>query len=291
VVTLELLDKDRDGRYSPTAAGSVLSSRHPESVRPMVLHCVTLWKNWSHLTDSVREGKNPHRRSFAERGHDEIEAFIGAMHVVGRALATEVAEACGLDRFRRLLDVGGGSGTYTVAFLRVNPALEAVLFDLPEVIPLAERRLRAEGLLDRVRLHAGSFYEDELPTGCDVALLSAIIHQNGPAENVALFRKIHRALQPGGVLIIRDHVMEDDRTRPPAGAMFALNMLVSTDSGDTYSFAEIRRALAEAGFDQIRRPREGGPRMDSIVEARKPWSPAQPAAAGNRPEPEDENKP
>ena len=141
-----------------------------------------------------------------------------------------------------------------------------MLFDLPEVIPLAERRLRDEGLLERVERVAGDFYEDELPEGCDLALLSAIIHQNSPEKNLELFRKVRRALAPGGLLLIRDHIMNEDRTAPADGALFALNMLVCTDGGDSYTFSEVRRSLLEAGFKNVELVR-CGESMDSLVEA------------------------
>ena len=141
-----------------------------------------------------------------------------------------------------------------------------VVFDLPEVVPLAERRLRQESLLERATIAAGDFYSDELPVGCDLALLSAIIHQNSPEQNLELYRKVHRALAPNGVLLIRDHIMNEGRTEPADGALFALNMLVCTDGGDTYTFAETEEALLQAGFRSVKRLRYGEA-MDSLVEA------------------------
>ena len=119
-----------------------------------------------------------------------------------------------------------------------------------------------------MKLVAGDFYLDELPTGCDLALLSAIIHQNSPQENLDLYGKIHRALLPGGVLLIRDHIMDEARLNPPAGAMFAINMLVNTRGGDTYTFPEVKETLEAAGFGEVKWIRSGE-RMDSMVEARK----------------------
>ena len=92
--------------------------------------------------------------------------------------------------------------------------MSGVIFDLPDVISLAAERLKAEGYLERVKLAAGDFYKDELPKGCDLALLSAIIHQNSPQENISLYRKIYQALEPGGAVLIRDHIMDESRTRP-----------------------------------------------------------------------------
>lgn len=268
LVTLGLLEKRSEG-YSLTSSGELLSSRHPDTILPMVLHLNSLWDSWGGLTETVKKGKNPRQSVIREQDAKSLKAFIGAMHVVGRSLAAEIAASYDAEGFSRLLDIGGASGTYTIAFLRKNPKMRAVLFDLKRVIPMARERLRAEGLGKRVNLVAGDFYRDELPSGCDLALLSAIIHQNSPPENLALFRKIRRALEPGGTLLIRDHVMEESRTHPPAGALFALNMLVNTDGGDTYTLAEVKRGLERAGFVDVRLVRRGE-RMDCLVQARKP---------------------
>jgi SAM-dependent methyltransferase len=231
-----------------------------------MLHSNHQWERWSHLTESVRLGHNPHREPGARRSGERLEAFIGTMHVVGRELSRKLAEAYDLGRFERLLDIGGGAATYTIAFLQKNPRMTALFFDLPEVIPIAERHLRDEGLLERVELVAGDFQVDELPGGADLALLSAIIHQNSPERNVELYRKIHRALAPGGRLLIRDHIMNEERTEPAAGALFALNMLVCTDGGDCYTFGEVRNSLLKAGFAKVELVR-CGEAMDSLVEA------------------------
>lgn len=268
LVALELLSK-QDSIYQNTKRGALLSSEHPETELPMVLHLNGLWESWGGLTDTVRTGTNPKRKPVTERGKDSLKAFIGAMHVVGRGLSQEIADTYNLAPFKRLLDIGGATGTYTIAFLEKNPDMTAVLFDLPDVIPWAEERLGAADLLERVELVAGDFYKDELPKGCDLVLLSAIIHQNSPEENLELYRKIHRTVLPGGTLLIRDHVMEPARTSPPQGTLFAINMLVNTKGGDTYTFAEIKETLEEAGFVEVKQVREGE-RMDCLVEAKRP---------------------
>jgi SAM-dependent methyltransferase len=191
------------------------------------------------------------------------------MHVSGRQLAQALANEYDLSRFKRLLDVGGASGTYTIAFLQRNPVMTAVLFDLENVIPMARKRFAEEKIAHRVDLVAGDFYKDELPKGCDLALVSAVIHQNSPRGNLALYCSIYRALEPGGTLLIRDHVMDESRTKPPAGAMFAINMLVNRRGGDTYTFLEVKDGLEKAGFRDVKQVRSGE-RMDCLVEGRKP---------------------
>lgn len=270
LVAMDFLKKEKN-QYGITEKSAAFSSHHPESVLPMILHLNQLWNSWSHLTETVRKGFNPARKPVVERGPESLKAFIGAMHVIGRKMAVEIADSYDLSPFKRLLDIGGASGTYTAAFLKKNPEMRAVLFDLEDVVSMADERLSKEDLRDRVELVAGDFYKDELPKGCDLALLSAIIHQNSPEENLALYKKIYTALTPGGVLLIRDHIMDETRTKPPAGAMFALNMLVNTNGGDTYTFEEVKDTLEEAGFIDIKQVRTGE-KMDSLVEARKPAS-------------------
>jgi SAM-dependent methyltransferase len=267
LVALHLLSK-QDGIYQTSERGALLSAEHPETELPMVLHINGLWETWSGLTETLKTGENPRRKPVADRGKDSLKDFIGAMHVVGRSLSNEIADSYDLSPFKRLLDIGGATGTYTIAFLEKNPQMTAVLFDLPDVIPWAEERLGSEGLVGRVELVAGDFYHDELPRGCDLALLSAIIHQNSPQENLDLYGKIHGALEPGGKLLIRDHVMDPGRTFPPQGTLFAINMLVNTKGGDTYTFDEIKDTLEAAGFGEVKLVREGE-RMDCLVEARK----------------------
>ncbi len=269
LAAMGLIEK-RDGAYrTPPEAAPFLSGESPRSVIPMILHAAHLWESWSDLTPIIRGTEPSQAPASSARDADELSAFIGAMHVVGLPLAERIVAVIGPGTARNLLDVGGASGTYTLAFLRAAPEMKATLFDRPEVIPMARARLAEAGLLDRVRLAAGDFYRDELPVGHDLALLSAIIHQNSPQENRELFGKMFRALVPGGRIVIRDHIMDPDRRAPRDGAIFAVNMLVNTEGGSTYTFEEVREWLEEAGFANVRFLQRGE-RMDGLVEAIRP---------------------
>jgi ubiquinone/menaquinone biosynthesis C-methylase UbiE/predicted transcriptional regulator len=268
LVTFGLLRKEKEA-YSLTDEGATYSSKHPGSELPMLLHMSRLWVTWSDLTEMVKEGADLAQKPPKPMDMDSRRAFIGAMHVIGRTLSEDIAGSLELTGYRKLLDIGGGSGTYTIAFLKRNPNMKAILFDLKDVIPMARERFSSEGLLDRVELIAGDFYSDELPGGCDLALLSAIIHQNSPQQNLELYRKAYRALDPGGMLLIRDHIMNEQRTWPSEGALFAINMLVNTRRGDTYTFDETAQGMKEAGFMDAKLLR-WGEKMDCIVGAEKP---------------------
>lgn len=259
-----------DGLYvCPPEVAALMSAGHPDSILPMVKHSGSLWARWSELTDIVSDGKGSERPSGAFDDPEELAAFIGAMHVVGRHASEDFARQVDAGNAKNLLDVGGATGTYAEAFLQLNPEMRATVFDRPPVIEMARKRLEKTAVMPRVTLAAGDFYADPLPGGHDLVLLSAIIHQNSPEQNVALYRKCFDALVPGGRLIIRDHVLSPDRTRPVGGALFAVNMLAATNAGNCYTLDEIRETLETAGFSGVRLVRDGE-RMDAMVEAFRP---------------------
>lgn len=265
LTALRLLAK-RGTRYAvPRQVAAVLTHDSPVSVLPMIQHQANCLRRWAQLAETVRTGR-PARREPSVRGAAaDYDAFIGAMHVINADCADHVIRAIRPLRYRHLLDVGGASGTWTAAFLRACPGAMATLFDLPAVIPLARRRLAGMP----VKFVAGDFYRDALPGGADLAWVSAIVHQNSRAENRRLFANIRRALVPGGRIAIRDILMAANRTQPVMGALFAVNMLVATKGGGTFTFAELRDDLEAAGFRWVTLARrdEG---MNAVVVARKP---------------------
>jgi len=270
VAAIGFLQKKDNTYFCEPDAAKYLTDDSPVTVLPMVLHATSLWKRWARLTGIAEGTPAPTLNMDLSRNEKELEAFIGAMHSIGEPMAKRIVAEVHPGDARLLLDVGGGSGTYTIAFLRAVPELKATIFDMPAVIEMARTRLDSAGLLDRARFVGGNFHRDELPGGYDLVLLSAIIHSNSPEQNLDLYQKIFRALTPGGRLLIRDHVMDPDRVRPRNGAIFAVNMLVGTLIGGTYTYNEIASSLTEAGFANIRLLREGE-QMDAVVEAFKPF--------------------
>jgi predicted O-methyltransferase YrrM len=269
LAAMDLLVKSNEAYQCAPSLAPYLSNNNPKSIMPMILHAAHLWDRWAHLTDIVKGKTKSGADGDSFFSGDELNAFIGAMHAVSGPRAGEVVNGINHDRSKFLLDLGGASGTYTMAFLKSSPGMKATLFDLPEVIELARERLEKEGMLNRVTLVGGNYLRDEIPQGHDLAFLSAVIHSNSPEENLDLYKKVFRSLIPGGRVIIRDHVMESDRTRPEAGAIFAVNMLVATEGGTTYTLDEIKEGLSQAGFNNIRLLNQSD-RMDAIVEACKP---------------------
>jgi predicted O-methyltransferase YrrM len=263
-----LLKKEGFYRTDP-ALLPFLRSDSPQTVLPMIRHAATIWKNWSNLTRIVTETGGVESTAGSFENPEDEKAFIDAMHVVARAHAPKIVQAINPGSARRLIDVGGASGTYTIAFLEACPEMSATLFDLPNVVDMSGERIREAGLMDRVTIVAGNFYTEPLPPGHDLALVSAIIHMNSPEQNVDLYKKIFDALVPGGRIVIRDHVMKPDKTTPKSGALFAINMLVGTPKGGTYTYEEIKIGLTAAGFENVQLIQEED-QMMGLVEASRP---------------------
>ena len=268
LVALGLINKQEGHYVLPSSAASHLTAEHPLTLLSMVRHQGNCLRRWAQLARVVQSGR-PAERQPSIRGDDADEAaFIGAMDNICAPIADDLVRDLQPLDFRHLLDVGGASGTWTIAFLRSQPDVVATLFDLEHVIPLAEQRVADAGLSDRVRLVGGDFLTDPLPHGADLAWVSAIVHQNSREQNRRLFSAIGAALQDGGQILIRDVVMEESRISPVAGALFAVNMLVATEAGGTFTLAELTEDLEASGFTDVAVVRRDDG-MNSVVGARK----------------------
>jgi predicted O-methyltransferase YrrM len=258
LVALGLLVK-QDGVFRNTPETSrFLCASSPQDARLGLLHMANLWHRWSRLTDCVRAGNAESYEETGGRSAEWTEAFIAAMDRNAKERAPIVVNAVGAAKVRRLLDVGGGSGAYAIAFAQANPVLKADLLDLASVGPIAQRHINQAGVADRVTVRAGDLRSDKLGEGYDLALISAICHMLGPDENRDLLRRCHAALVPGGRVVIQDFILEPDKTAPRFGALFALNMLVATRAGSSYSEGEYREWLDSAGFREIQHVRLPG---------------------------------
>jgi predicted O-methyltransferase YrrM len=257
LAALGLLYKKDDVFHNSEEAARYFAAGSPDNVQPALLHTVHLWQTWSTLTDAVRAGRSVAQD--APRTHNWTEAFIAAMHRNASERAPLVVRAVGAKHVHRMLDIGGGSGAYSIAFAHANSALRADILDLAAVEPIARRHIHAAGVADRVQVRAGDLRADALGRGYDLAFLSAICHMLDEAENLDLLRRCHAALAPGGRIVIQDFILDPDKTSPRFAALFALNMLVGTPGGSAYSELEYGAWMELAGFDEVHRVRLPGP--------------------------------
>lgn len=265
LVALRLLDKN-DGRYSNGEwAKTFLSEGAPHDSRAALMHTVHQWPRWSTLTECIRTGTAVTYEEMVERGREEwTDPFIAAMHKNASFQAPVVVDALDLDGVNRLLDLGGGSGAYSIAFARARPNITATVFDLPTVTPLTRHYVDESGVANRIRTVDGDLRTDSYGHDFDLVFISAICHMNGPEENREMLRKAKDALRAGGQVVIQDFLLHDDKSGPQFATLFALNMLVGTKYGSSYSGLEYKSWLKDLGFVDIQKTELPGP-ADLIV--------------------------
>ena len=185
---------------------------------------------------------------------DDAEAarrFSAAQHAGSRSLGHALARRVDFTPFTCLLDLGGGSGAYTVEILRRYPHLHAIILDLPQVSRLAEEVMRQEGLAERVQTVAGDYEHEPLPPGPDVVLWSGNLHASSPQSCQRVLTRLHALLPPAGMLLIHDYLLDDTHTGPLIPALLALHLTLVSEHGQVYSAAELRVLLAQAGFKAV----------------------------------------
>ena len=252
LVALGLLEK-RSGRFSNTPLAAKYLVKGRQEYMGGLGHTNHLWDTWSRMTEVVRAGHPSGLAETNDRGDDWLRPFIAAMHFRARQNAGEVMSLLDLDGVSKVLDLGGGSGAYAMSFVRAGRGIAAVVFDLPNVLPLTRMYVAQEGLAAEVTTVAGDYLTAPLGDGYDLVFMSAVIHSNAADDNRILFRKAAAALNPGGQIVVQDFLMNEERDGPVTAALFALNMLVGTPEGDTYTESEVRSWMTEAGFRSITR--------------------------------------
>jgi len=251
-VALGLLEKE-EGRYrNSPLADTYLVKGKPEYQGNAIAHAIDLWRPWGRLGEVVRTGQPAPRRTVDPSLAEEVHRhFILAMHANASTRARFLVQALDLTGKRQLLDVGGGPGTYSIALCRANPGLKAIIMDLAPTLPIAREIVADAGLLDRISLRQGDFTKDSYGEENDVVLLSAVLHQEEPASCQAMICRSFESMVPGGLVIVQDTLLNDERTGPIGPALFALNMLINTQGGGAYTAAEIGGWMHNAGFHDI----------------------------------------
>jgi (2Fe-2S) ferredoxin/predicted O-methyltransferase YrrM len=266
LVSLGLLSKSGgEYRNTPESARYFVRDSAPslkDNHRDGLLHIANIWHNWSTLTEAVRSGT---RVPVAAGGSPEwMRNFIAGMQHIAKDRAPLVVKAVGTNGVRRILDLGGGSGAYSIAFAKASADVRCEILDIPEVVPLTTEYVRRAGVSAQVSLRAGDMLADDFGSGYDLILLNAICHMFSEEQNRDLFRRAQRALAPKGRLVVQDFILDPEKTSPQWAALFSLNMLVGTDAGASYNEAEYTAWMKDAGFTEVNRINLPGP-SDLIV--------------------------
>jgi len=247
LTAMQLLTKSGERYVCTPSAAEFLSRQSSRYLGHIILHHRHLMESWLHLDEAVTSGQPVRKKPFY-MDKESLESFLLGMSALSMLLAPQVVDKIDLSGRRRLLDLGGGTGIWALHFCRENPGLQATVYDLPTTRAFAEEAIARFDLGDRVTFIAGNFLNEEIPDRYDVAWLSHILHGEGPQDVQTILGKAFCVLQPGGLLLIHEFILDNDLAGPLFPALFSLNMLVGTPGGRTYSAQQLFGALRSAGF-------------------------------------------
>jgi acetylserotonin O-methyltransferase len=271
-VGLKLLRRNGPSYENEPVASTYLCRTSERALTGYVLYSNdVLFSLWSHLEDAVREGTPRWKQAFDIEGGifdhffrtDEAkQTFIQGMHGVGLLSSPKVVEVFDLSRFRRLADLGGATGHLAIAACERYPQLQAIVFDLPQVVETARAQVNKSAAASRVDVIPGDFFHDELPDA-DLFAMSRILHDWSEDKIQPLLAKICRRLPPGGGILLAEKLLQEDKAGPTSAHLQSLNMLVCTE-GKERTLGEYRRLLENAGFRDVQGRVTGSP-LDAVL--------------------------
>jgi len=236
------------------------------------MHHHHLMESWTKMSESVLSGK-PNRSSVSETDKEsERESFLMGMFNIASGTAPIYSKIIDFSDCKRLLDLGGGPGTFAIHFCLNNPQLKATVFDLPTTRKFAEKTIASFGLSEKIQFKDGSYLDKNMAIEqeYDAAWLSHILHGEGPEEAGSIVAKAVDALKPGGKILIHEFVLNDKMDGPLFPALFALNMLIGTDKGQAYSETQLFEMMKKCGISNIRRLDVEAPNDAGIIMGEKP---------------------
>jgi acetylserotonin N-methyltransferase len=271
-VGLELLDR-YSGAYTNTpAAATYLCKSSPHRLTGYIRYSNdVMWKMWQHLEDAVREGTNRWKQTFGWDGpifanffrtEEAKREFLIGMHGQGCLSSPQVVTAFDLSRFQRLVDLGGATGHLAIAACQRYPNLRAVVFDLPDAVPLAREMISASKMADRIEVVAGDFFADALPPG-DLYALGRILHDWNEEKIERLLTRIQQSLPLHGAILIAEKLLLEDKSGPRWAQLQNLNMLTCTE-GKERTLTEYEALLGRVGFGDVKGYRTNSP-LDAVM--------------------------
>jgi ubiquinone/menaquinone biosynthesis C-methylase UbiE len=273
LVGLELLKKDRREKYSltPESTAFLLSNKPSTQAGFFGTILPQLISRWLRLADVVRDGQPAVAVNQETEGTEFFSQLVENIIPMSYPSAQALGDHLKVSKAKndiRVLDLAAGSGIWGIALAQKSPRVRVTAVDWAGMIPTTKRITRKFGVADRFQFIEGDLLEANFGTGYNVAILGHILHSEGEERSRRLLKKTFRALKSGGVIAIAEWLVNDDRTEPVPSLMFAVQMLVNTEKGDTFSFNEIKGWLGKAGFRNARLLKAPGP--SPLVLATKP---------------------
>ena len=263
---LGFLDRQGDRYQNGPAAQAFLSGRGPQDMRSFVRFWNRLsYRRWLTLEDSVRLGRGVAGEfNFTP---DEQKIFSEGVEGFSAGQAAGLADGYDFTRHRRILDIGGGTGSFLRAILKRHPEVQCTLYELPQAAAVARQRLSGTPVEGRIRIVEGDFLKDPIPEGHDVFIVANVVHVLPPEQNQQLFQRIRAGAAPGARLLLADLWTNDTHTEPLFAALMAGEFLVVGGNGDVYSVREARDWLDRTGWLFVEHKPLGGPASLVVAEA------------------------
>lgn len=252
LTAMDLLIKDNIGYRCPEPICFWLDANSNQYLGHIIRHHHHLVESWNRLDRAVQSGR-PQRQDSSFDEDEWRKDFLLGMHNLASMLAPKLVPLLPLPRTRTLLDVGGGPGTWSIHFCHQYPQLRATVFDRLESEAIFSRNIAKAGMSERIAFRGGDFLEDSLGSDFDVVWLSHVLHGEGPDRAAQLIRRAATAVSAGGVLLVHEFILNDDAQGPVFPALFALNMLLGTEQGQTYSGREIIGMCQATGLTEVQR--------------------------------------
>jgi len=253
VTAIGLVHYDNDKYVATPFSAEFLSKNSDKYLGHIIMHHHNLMSGWSNLDEAVKNGAAVRSNSSRTDDAADRESFLMGMFNLASLIAPKIVPAIDLSNRRSMLDLGGGPGTYAIHFCLHNPELRAVIYDLPTTRQFAEQTVQRFGLSDRISFSAGDIISDGIGSGYDVVWISHLLHSEGPAGAATMMNKAVRSSRPGGLVLVQEFILDDDRTAPLFPALFSLNMLLGTQAGQSYSQQELIQMMISAGVENISR--------------------------------------
>jgi ubiquinone/menaquinone biosynthesis C-methylase UbiE len=266
MVAVGLLDRDGDTYRNSAAAATYLAGATPVDLRPFIRFSdQSSYPAWTNLAHALRHG--PAAQQITDLNPELQRIFSEGVEALNAGPAAALAATADFAACHRLLDIGGGTGSWSIAVVQAHPHMTATVFELPQVAGIARQRIAEQGLSGRIETVGGDVLTAELPAGHDCSLLANVIHCFSPEDNQRLLAKVRRAVQPGARLLLADYWTDPTHTKPVIAALMAGEFAVNIEHGDVYSLAEAREWLAATGWRFIACEQIDGAKSVIVAEA------------------------
>ena len=264
MVSLGFLERHGDEYQNSPVAATFLCSGATADMRPFLRFWNHLsYPMWSKLEDAVRTGQAQTTMNLSE---DLQRIFSEGVQAIQAVPSQALPGAYDFHDHQRMLDIGGGTGSWLIAVLHQYGDLKGTLFELPSAAAVARQNLSNVPAGERVEIVDGDFFTDTLPEGHDVVLIANVMHLFSPESNQKLLRSARQSVPDGARLLLADFWTDETHTDPPFAALMAAEFLMFTGEGDVYSEEEARGWLDETGWKALERKPLAGPQSLIVAE-------------------------